>query len=108
MTATTLQKIEKLLRDQFQPLHLEVHDDSERHKGHAGAASRGFPRRAANSTEFAESGDPGGGHYRVVIVSKAFEGLSLLDQHRRVKEALRGLLGVEIHALRLKTSLPEK
>lgn len=85
MTTATLQKIEKLLRDKFQPLHLEVRDDTGRHKGHAGTKA-------------------GGGHYRVVIVSKAFEGLSLLDQHRRVKEALRGLLGVEIHALQLKTS----
>jgi BolA family transcriptional regulator, general stress-responsive regulator len=63
---------------------VEVRDESALHAGHAGAAS-------------------GGGHFEVLIVSAAFEGLSILEQHRLVNEALRDLLGKEIHALAIRT-----
>jgi BolA protein len=81
------QEIERILRARFAPSHLALRDDSARHVGHAGATS-------------------GGGHYRVTIVSAAFEGLSLLDRHRRVNEALRDLFGARIHALGLETLTP--
>ena len=84
MNPTTAERIEALLRDRFQPVHLELNDDSARHAGHPGAAG-------------------GGGHFTLVIVSAAFEGLSLLEQHRQVNEALKELLGAEIHALAMRT-----
>jgi BolA protein len=86
---TTAARIERLLRDAFQPLHFELHDESARHASHAGATS-------------------GGGHYRVVIVSAAFEGRTLLERHRMVNEALRDLFGAEIHALALRTRAPSE
>ena len=83
------EKIETILRERFQPAHLEIHDDSAAHAGHAGAAS-------------------GGGHFEVLIVSAAFEGKPLLDRHRMVNEALREMIGREIHALGLKTLAPSE
>jgi len=80
-------RIETILRRRFSPERLEIHDDSARHAGHAGARS-------------------GGGHFEVLIVAAEFEGLSLLDRHRLVNDALRDLIGGEIHALGLRTLAP--
>jgi stress-induced morphogen len=45
-----------------------------------------------------------GDHFQVILVSAAFDGLSLLDQHRRVNDALAAPLGDgSIHELRIKT-----
>ena len=81
------EQIESILRERFDPLHFELHDESARHVGHPGATS-------------------GGGHFQLLIVAAAFEGLSRLDQHRQVNDALRELFGCEIHALALKTLAP--
>jgi len=49
----------------------------------------------------------GGDHWQVIIVSSAFEGKGLLEQHRIVNEALREPLADQrIHALTLKTYSP--
>jgi stress-induced morphogen len=46
----------------------------------------------------------GGDHFQVVVTSAAFDGRSLVDQHRLVYEALRAPLGDgTIHELRIKT-----
>jgi len=34
------ERIEAILRGRFEPARLEIHDDSARHSGHAGATSR--------------------------------------------------------------------
>jgi len=45
-----------------------------------------------------------GDHFQVTVVSSAFDGLPLLDQHRRVNDALATSLGDgSIHELRIKT-----
>jgi stress-induced morphogen len=45
-----------------------------------------------------------GDHFQVTVVSAAFDGLPLLDQHRRVNDALATPLGDgSIHELRIKT-----
>jgi stress-induced morphogen len=45
-----------------------------------------------------------GDHFQVTVVSGHFDGLSLLDQHRRVNDALAAPLGDgSIHELRIKT-----
>ena len=82
-------RIEAILRGRFHPERLEIRDDSAAHAGHAGAAS-------------------GGGHYDVLIVAEEFEGKSLLDRHRLVNQALRDMIGREIHALALKTRAPSE
>ena len=62
---------------------------------------RAFP----DAVELAVEDRTGGGdHFQVTVASPAFDGLSLLDQHRRVNEALGGPLGDgSIHELRIKT-----
>jgi BolA family transcriptional regulator, general stress-responsive regulator len=81
---STRDRIERILRRQLQPIHLVIEDESSRHAGHAGAAS-------------------GGGHFQVLVVSARFDGRTILEQHRMVNDALRELLGGEIHALGLRT-----
>mgnify|MGYP001165924270 FL=1 len=49
----------------------------------------------------------GGDHWQVIIVSAAFEGKGLVEQHRMVNEALKEPMGDQrIHALALKTYSP--
>ena len=49
----------------------------------------------------------GGDHWQVIIVSAAFEGKGLIEQHRMVNEALKEPIGDQrIHALALKTYSP--
>ena len=81
--------VETILREKFRPLHLEVRDESASHAGHPGAAS-------------------GGGHFKVVIVSDAFAGQSLLERHRLVYAALADMFGHEIHALGLQALPPSE
>lgn len=80
-------KIERILGERLQPLHIELRDDSARHVGHAGASS-------------------GGGHFHVTVVSAAFQGASRQEQHRMVYAALGEMIPGEIHALGLTTLTP--
>jgi BolA protein len=81
---TRAEKIEERLRAAFQPRVLEVVDESERHRGHAG---------------YPEGGES---HFKVTIEGDAFAGLSRIARHRAVHEALGRDLVAEIHALALK------
>jgi stress-induced morphogen len=46
----------------------------------------------------------GGDHFQVTVVSPAFDGVPLIDQHRRVNEALAApLANGSIHELRIRT-----
>jgi len=86
---TTIELIEQRLREQLDPTHLEILDDSAKHAGHLGATSSG-------------------GHYRLVIVSGEFDGKSLIARHRLVNEAVRDLFGDKIHALSMRTLTPDQ
>ena len=44
-----------------------------------------------------------GDHYSAVVVSKSFDGKSMIQQHKMVYESLKGKMGNELHALELKT-----
>ena len=44
-----------------------------------------------------------GDHYSAIVVSKSFDGKSMIQQHKMVYEALQGKMGNELHALVLKT-----
>ena len=86
---TTAELIEERLAARFAPVHLEIHDESARHAGHPGAAS-------------------GGGHFRLVLVARAFEGLSRIEQQRLVHAALADLMRERIHALTMRTLSPSE
>jgi len=75
-----VQRIEERLNSVFRPESLDVGDDSALHAGHAGAKS-------------------GGGHYTVNIVSPVFAGVSTLERHRMIYDALADMMKGEIHAL---------
>ena len=79
-----------LLQQQFTPVLLQIVDDSARHAGHAGAA-------------------PGGEtHYRLLLVSATFNGLSRIARSQRVHAALGGEFAGGLHALTLSLRTPEE
>ncbi len=75
-------EIRERLQAAFNPRELEVVDDSESHRGHAG---------------YQEGGES---HFNVLIRSAAFEGQSRVARHRAVHTAL-GDIVPRIHALAL-------
>ncbi|SDX88350.1 BolA protein [Ruegeria halocynthiae] len=75
-------EIHDRLQAAFNPRELDVVDDSESHRGHAG---------------YQEGGES---HYNVLIRSVAFEGQSRIARHRAVHAAL-GDIVPRIHALAL-------
>ena len=42
-------------------------------------------------------------HLEAIVISEAFEGLSLLEQHKTVMKLLKGAFSTYLHALKLKT-----
>jgi stress-induced morphogen len=48
-----------------------------------------------------------GDHYVATVVSEAFRGMTRVQQHQLVYEALEGNMGGALHALALQTSVPE-
>jgi BolA protein len=76
------EEIENCLQAAFDPHELDVMDDSESHRGHAG---------------FQEGGES---HFNVRIRASAFEGQSRVARHRAVHKAL-GDIVPRIHALAL-------
>ncbi len=48
-----------------------------------------------------------GDHYAAQVVSAAFKGITRVQQHQMVYEALQGRMGGELHALALQTSAKE-
>ncbi len=79
------------LRQQLAPLdptQLDIEDESHKHAGHAGARE--------------------GGHFRLLIVSPRFAGLSTMQRHRLVYDAVGDLKAAGIHALSIKAKSPNE
>jgi BolA family transcriptional regulator, general stress-responsive regulator len=72
------------------PVEIELADESEQHRGHAGY-------RAGGNT-----------HWRLSIVSPRFAGQPVLARHRMVYEALGNLMQNPIHALAITARSPEE
>ena len=84
---TVAQDIERRLQA-LAPSRLELLDESAQHAGHAGAA-------------------PGGNtHWKLTIVSAAFEGKPTVARHRMVYQALGELMNHPIHALSINAKSP--
>ena len=81
---TLHETIEAKLGEALRPVHLEVVNESGMHNVPAGSET----------------------HFKVVVVSPAFEGLSLLDRHRRVNETLKAELSGGVHALTVRALTP--
>jgi BolA protein len=82
------QAITNKLREAFEPERLDVADESHLHEGHAG-------HRPGGET-----------HFRVYIVSPAFEGKSRIERHRMINAALAAELAGSVHALAIKAEAP--
>ena len=80
------EEIRTRLESAFQPSVLDVVDDSESHRGHAG---------------YQEGGES---HFQVTITADTFGAMSRIERHRAVHEALGPELVGRIHALELKIS----
>lgn len=63
----------------------------------------GIPDADVEITDLAGDGD----HYAARVVSESFRGLPLRKQHQAVYAALGGRMGGVLHALQLKTAVPE-
>ena len=44
-----------------------------------------------------------GDHYSATVISKSFQGISKINQHKMIYDSLKGKMGNELHALMLKT-----
>ncbi len=49
-----------------------------------------------------------GDHYAALVLSSSFKGKSRVQQHQMVYKALKGRMGDQLHALALKTEIPEE
>lgn len=86
---TRVERIRERLQAAFEPQELVVEDESHLHAGHAGATT-------------------GRGHFRVRIVTAAFEGLGLLARHRAVYAAVGEMMQTDIHALAISARAPSE
>ena len=89
MTSDRVDRIRAALEARFNPTELLVKDQSHLHAGHAGAKD-------------------GKGHYDITLVADAFDGLSRIQRHRMVYDALQAMMPTDIHALRIKAIAPSE
>ena len=76
------------LQERLDPIRLVVEDESQQHFDHAG---------------WREGGET---HFRIDVVSPAFEGKSRVERHRIVNAALAGAFERGLHALAIQAKAP--
>jgi BolA protein len=88
--------IEKKLTEALKPERLAVVNESHLHAGHHHVES-------GHHATFDGSGET---HFRIRVVSSAFEGMSRIDRHRTVNELLAEELRAGVHALAIEPAAP--
>jgi BolA protein len=78
--------IEEKLTAALAPVHLEVTNESHNHSVRRGSET----------------------HFKVVVVSSAFEGMSRVERHRRVNDLLADLMATGLHALTITPRTPSE
>lgn len=78
--------IEQKLRDQLHPTHLDVINESHMHAVPADSET----------------------HFKIVIVTEAFHGETLIKRHRAINKLLADELNGGVHALALHTMTPQE
>ncbi len=81
-TFSVSERIHARLTERLQATELRVIDESADHAGHAGASASGQ-----------------GSHIRVCIASPLFTGISRVQRHRLVYDALQDFIDQGLHAL---------
>lgn len=84
MTTSVTSSLEETLRTALQPTHLEIRNESFKHKGPKDAES----------------------HFQVIVVSEQFDNVPLIKRHRLVNQACQALLDGPIHALSIVAKTP--
>jgi BolA family transcriptional regulator, general stress-responsive regulator len=84
---STKDRIILRLTETFNPIRLDVIDESDQHAGHVGVHD--------GRTET---------HFRVRIAASAFASKSRLQQHRMINEALADELAAGVHALAIEAT----
>lgn len=84
-------RIERKLTEALAPISLKVIDESHHHAGH------GHPGDKRHGKE---------SHFRVEVVSAAFEGKSRLERHRMVNALLAQEIAEGLHALAIDARPP--
>lgn len=72
--------IRQRIEEALDPEELVVEDEGHLHVGHEGARD-------------------GRGHFRVFVVADSFDGLTMIQRHRKIYEAMGELMNSDIHAL---------
>ena len=78
MSEERIRKIEEKLK-LLSPSYMKIEDEGHLHVGHAGAKK--------------------GGHFKLIISSERFNGLSTIERHKLIYKSLGELMDTEIHAL---------
>lgn len=78
------ERIQTKISTALQPEHLDVENESRMHNVPAGAET----------------------HFKVLVVSAAFEGMGRVDRHRRINEILAQELKSGVHALSIRALSP--
>jgi BolA protein len=87
---TLRERIKRKLTAAFQPSELELIDDSARHEGHQ------------PDLQGAET------HFKLRMISTAFNGMSSLERQRAVYAVLADEMKLHIHALSMDLQTPEQ
>ncbi len=90
MPGAVAAEIDVKLRRALEPDSIDIVDESERHRGHAG---------------WKEGGET---HFRVTIIASAFDGTSPLERHRTINQILADELSSSVHALSISALTPEE
>jgi BolA protein len=83
-------EMRRLLMVALEPTRLDIVNESHLHAGHRSSPGTG------------ES------HFRMLIVSERFNGLSRVQRHRLVNETLGNIVGGKVHALALTARTPSE
>ena len=81
-------EVKELLTTCFDTTRVEIIDDSKHHEGH--------------------SGNSGGAHLNLEIVSVDFEELSRVERHKLIYKCLDGFIPTKIHALKVLALSPKE
>ncbi len=84
-----IEEIKVKIHSAYDPVHLEVSDQSSLHQGHL------------------EDGPEGESHIKVVLVSPLFEGMPAVSRHRHVHNLLKYEIS-RIHAVQLNLIAPSE
>ena len=90
MSQTVAQRITEKITKALNPIKIDVKDESHLHAGHSGARPEGET------------------HFRVTVVSDKFSGMTLVNRHRLINEALAEELQGPVHALAIKSLSPDE